>query len=67
MMKKKMKIYEQPTVKVVRFMVEQGFAASPGGGEGGGQGGGTIIGGGDDEEEESPFHRETYLNIENHF
>lgn len=29
-MKKKMKNYEQPTVKVVRFMVEQGFAASPG-------------------------------------
>lgn len=63
MMKKKMKNYEQPTVKVVRFMVEQGFAASPGGGEGGGQGGGEIGG----EDEESPFHRETYLNIENHF
>jgi len=65
-MKKKMKIYEQPTVKVVRFMVEQGFAASPGGGEGGGQGGGTI-GGGNDEVDESPFHSETYLNIKNHF
>lgn len=62
-MKKKMKNYEQPTVKVVRFMVEQGFAASPGGSEGGGQGGGEIGG----EDEESPFHRETYLNIENHF
>ena len=65
MMKKKMKNYEQPTVKVVRFMVEQGFAASPGGGEGGGPGGGST--GGDDDEDESPFHRETYLNIENHF
>ena len=31
-MKKKMKNYEQPTVKVVRFMVEQGFANSPWGG-----------------------------------
>ena len=30
-MKKKMKIYEQPTVKVVRFMVEQGFAGTYGG------------------------------------
>ena len=27
-MKKKMKNYDQPTVKVVRFMVEQGFAGS---------------------------------------
>ena len=66
-MKKKMKNYEQPTVKVVRFMVEQGFAGTTGDNEGGGQGGGTIIGGGDDEEEESPFHSETYLNIKNHF
>lgn len=28
MMKKKMENYEQPTVKVVRFMVEGGFAGS---------------------------------------
>jgi len=40
-MKKKMKIYEQPTVKVVRFMVEQGFAGSGPGmtGEGSGDDG----------------------------
>lgn len=39
-MKKKMKNYDQPTVKVVRFMVEQGFAGTAGGdNEGGGNGG----------------------------
>jgi len=61
-----MKIYEQPTVKVVRFMVEQGFAGTTGDNEGGGQGGRTI-GGCNDEVDESPFHSETYLNIKNHF
>lgn len=39
-MKKKMKNYEQPTVKVVRFMVEQGFAGSLGGNNEGGKEGG---------------------------
>jgi hypothetical protein len=46
-MKKKMKIYEQPTVKVVRFMVEGGFADSPwgGGSESGSDGPDIPIGG----------------------
>lgn len=45
-MKKKMKNYDQPTVKVVRFMVEQGFAGTfGGGGEGtGGEGSEEEIG-----------------------
>lgn len=46
----KMKIYEQPTVKVVRFMVEGGFAGSFGGdNENPDLGDGTELGDGDDE------------------
>ena len=46
-MKKKMKFYEQPTVKVVRFMVEQGFAGSDPGATGEGSGNNPDNPGGD--------------------